>query len=227
MTNTFLINCKLYSVSKVHSFSLFFYIWTILWCTQVYLFLTNIVGVWAKFDVYVYIYVYDIQETVFAFFDSARGYDLADEDKYLAANNIAPRTTSPAQHEESDDMIVMGGDGKSKSMVISTSMSVNDFDLIRVIGKGAYGIISVCLSIYLSISVCMYVCITLSITLPFYLSIYLYMHLYIDIAKSVFCNTQVYLLSDTKIRRYMTICLGYDDTKCDASDKTPLEWSHT
>ncbi|KAF0734256.1 AGC protein kinase, variant [Aphanomyces euteiches] len=92
-------------------------------------------------------------ETVFAFFDSARGYDLAEEQKYMEQMYGAqphfeppPLYSQPPrqdQHDDGDMVIENIIDTKSRvtsrSMVISTSMSVTDFDLLSVVGKGAYG----------------------------------------------------------------------------------------
>ncbi|TMW59079.1 hypothetical protein Poli38472_007224 [Pythium oligandrum] len=103
-------------------------------------------------------------ETVFAFFESARGSmpdepmmedDLLDEmsrlSQYAYAGAAAAAMAAYQQdHQDDAEMLIddsgLGGDegGPSsrtmrRSMVISTSMSVNDFDLLSVVGKGAYG----------------------------------------------------------------------------------------
>ncbi|EQC33387.1 AGC protein kinase [Saprolegnia diclina VS20] len=85
-------------------------------------------------------------ETVFAFFDSARGYDLADEQQYMEAmQNHTPQPPPAEQgtHEDGDMVIetIVDRDSRvtSRSMVISKTMSVTDFDLLSVVGKGAYG----------------------------------------------------------------------------------------
>ncbi|ETV99069.1 AGC protein kinase, variant [Aphanomyces invadans] len=93
-------------------------------------------------------------ETVFAFFDSARGYDLAEEQQfmeqvygqqptYTQPPPLHPQPPAQGQHEDGDMVIEHVVDTKSRvtssSMVISTSMSVADFDLLSVVGKGAYG----------------------------------------------------------------------------------------
>ncbi|TDH69833.1 hypothetical protein CCR75_002361 [Bremia lactucae] len=103
--------------------------------------------------------------TVFAFFDSAQGSmpdegaedELMDEMSRLsqyAYAGAAALSSVPYQREHYDDAEFqvedvtrahpMGTRTNSartsrRSMVISTSMSVNDFDLLSVVGKGAYG----------------------------------------------------------------------------------------
>lgn len=109
-------------------------------------------------------------ETVFAFFDSARG-SMPDEpvedelmmdemsrlSQYAYAGAAAVSSAAYLQEHMEDAEIREDGQrngeggGNSmgsrhsnarssrRSMVISTSMSVNDFDLLSVVGKGAYG----------------------------------------------------------------------------------------
>ncbi|KAG2786511.1 hypothetical protein Pcac1_g4567 [Phytophthora cactorum] len=103
-------------------------------------------------------------DTVFAFFDSARGSmpdepaedELMDEMSRLsqyAYAGAAAMSSAPHQQEHMEDAEFhveedvgnhLGRRSNSarssrRSMVISTSMSVNDFDLLSVVGKGAYG----------------------------------------------------------------------------------------
>ncbi|KAG1687564.1 hypothetical protein DVH05_004761 [Phytophthora capsici] len=106
-------------------------------------------------------------DTVFAFFDSARGSmpdepaedELMDEMSRLsqyAYAGAAAMSSVPHQREHMEDAEFhveedsttagnhLGSRTNStrssrRSMVISTSMSVNDFDLLSVVGKGAYG----------------------------------------------------------------------------------------
>ncbi|KAL4086442.1 hypothetical protein PRIC1_014146 [Phytophthora ramorum] len=106
-------------------------------------------------------------DTVFAFFDSARGSmpdepaedELMDEMSRLsqyAYAGAAAMSSAPHQQEHMEDAEFhveeegasagnhLGSRSNSarnsrRSMVISTSMSVNDFDLLSVVGKGAYG----------------------------------------------------------------------------------------
>ncbi|CAI5707920.1 unnamed protein product [Peronospora farinosa] len=105
-------------------------------------------------------------DTVFAFFDSARGSmpnepaedELMDEMSRLsqyAYAGAAALLSAPHQQEHLDDAEFHDEDetksgnhlerrtssarSSRRSMVISTSMSVNDFDLLSVVGKGAYG----------------------------------------------------------------------------------------
>ncbi|EEY63375.1 ribosomal protein S6 kinase, putative [Phytophthora infestans T30-4] len=103
-------------------------------------------------------------DTVFAFFDSARGSmpdkvaedELMDEMSRLsqyAYAGAAAMSSAPHQQEHLEDAEFhveedvgnhLGRRSNSarssrRSMVISTSMSVNDFDLLSVVGKGAYG----------------------------------------------------------------------------------------
>lgn len=112
-------------------------------------------------------------DTVFAFFESARGSMpddpmedelLMDEmsrlSQYAHAGAAAAVAMSSYQKEhfedaemlvEEDSTVMHTGSSSSsssssgstrnarRSMVISTSMSVNDFDLLSVVGKGAYG----------------------------------------------------------------------------------------
>jgi serine/threonine protein kinase len=97
-------------------------------------------------------------DTVFAFFESARGSmpDEPMEDELLmdemsrlsqyAYAGAAAAAMSSYQKEHLDDAEMLiddeggsGGHTARRSMVISTSMSVNDFDLLSVVGKGAYG----------------------------------------------------------------------------------------
>lgn len=91
-------------------------------------------------------------DTVFAFFESARG-SMPDEDpmeeemvhqmsEYAYAGISAMSGMYMQEHQEDAEMIHDEGENgmqPSRSMVISTSMSVNDFDLLSVVGKGAYG----------------------------------------------------------------------------------------
>ncbi|KAE9337785.1 hypothetical protein PF008_g12370 [Phytophthora fragariae] len=105
-------------------------------------------------------------DTVFAFFDSARGSmpdepaedELMDEMSRLsqyAYAGAAAMSSVPHQREHLEDAEFqveeetasagnhLGSRSNSarssrRSMVISTSMSVNDFDLLSVVGKGAY-----------------------------------------------------------------------------------------
>ncbi|KAE9219512.1 hypothetical protein PF005_g7846 [Phytophthora fragariae] len=107
-------------------------------------------------------------DTVFAFFDSARGSmpdepaedELMDEMSRLsqyAYAGAAAMSSVPHQREHLEDAEFqveeetpsagnhLGSRSNSarssrRSMVISTSMSVNDFDLLSVVGKGAYGV---------------------------------------------------------------------------------------
>lgn len=71
--------------------------------------------------------------TVFAFFESAQGS--------LPPSTAGMDMSSPYDEELDDDMVTVTDEeeGRGKSMVISTSMSVKDFDLLSVVGKGAYG----------------------------------------------------------------------------------------
>ncbi|KAJ0398080.1 hypothetical protein P43SY_001170 [Pythium insidiosum] len=104
-------------------------------------------------------------ETVFAFFESARGSmpdeQVMDDDLMMdemsrlsqyAHNGVAAAAAAAAvamtsqQREHLDDAEMFieeeetsSGRSSRRSMVISTSMSVNDFDLLSVVGKGAYG----------------------------------------------------------------------------------------
>lgn len=94
-------------------------------------------------------------DTVFAFFESARGSmreepmedELMDEmsrlSQYAYAGAAAVSSASHLrEHQDDAEMVSIeeeGGRNSRKSMVISTSMSVNDFDLLSVVGKGAYG----------------------------------------------------------------------------------------
>ncbi|DAZ99136.1 TPA: hypothetical protein N0F65_010220 [Lagenidium giganteum] len=94
-------------------------------------------------------------DTVFAFFESARGSmpeepmedELMDEmsrlSQYAYAGAAAVSSASHLrEHQDDAEMISVedeNGRNSRKSMVISTSMSVNDFDLLSVVGKGAYG----------------------------------------------------------------------------------------
>ncbi|KAG3103735.1 hypothetical protein PI125_g13803 [Phytophthora idaei] len=103
-------------------------------------------------------------DTVFAFFDSARGSmpdepaedELMDEMSRLsqyAYAGAAAMSSAPHQQEHMEDAEFhveedvgnhLGRRSNTarssrRSMVISTSMSVNDFDLLSVVGKGAYG----------------------------------------------------------------------------------------
>uniref|UniRef100_M4BTT3 Protein kinase domain-containing protein n=1 Tax=Hyaloperonospora arabidopsidis (strain Emoy2) TaxID=559515 RepID=M4BTT3_HYAAE len=105
--------------------------------------------------------------TVFAFFDSARGSmpdepaddELMDEmrrlSQYAYAGAAAISSAShqlehleDAEFREEVEVLSFGNHvgrptnsarSSRRSMVISTSMSVNDFDLLSVVGKGAYG----------------------------------------------------------------------------------------
>lgn len=108
-------------------------------------------------------------DTVFAFFDSARGSmpdepvedELMDEMSRLseyAYAGAAAMSSAAYLQEHMEDAEIFDEDGNPvtaptnpmgsrhsnarssrRSMVISTSMSVNDFDLLSVVGKGAYG----------------------------------------------------------------------------------------
>ncbi|GMF16165.1 unnamed protein product [Phytophthora lilii] len=106
-------------------------------------------------------------DTVFAFFDSARGSmpdeqtedELMDEmsrlSQYAYAGAAAMSSVSHQQEHMEDAEFHIDEESTSvgnhlgsrsnsarssrRSMVISTSMSVNDFDLLSVVGKGAYG----------------------------------------------------------------------------------------
>lgn len=74
--------------------------------------------------------------TVFAFFESAQNSlpDVEEEEESMGRFDSIDDCEMIIDDEVGED-----GSSRGKSMVISTSMSVNDFDLLSVVGKGAYG----------------------------------------------------------------------------------------
>lgn len=88
--------------------------------------------------------------TVFAFFESARNF-AAEAELKSEMDAISQHEAVPEAHEEDAEMIAHQEDilevryngarrsSRARSMIVSTSMSVSDFELLAVVGKGAYG----------------------------------------------------------------------------------------
>nr|CCA16558.1 ribosomal protein S6 kinase putative [Albugo laibachii Nc14] len=90
-------------------------------------------------------------DTVFAFFESARNF-VAETESKSEMDQIPHFEAVFEAHEEDAEMIAFHDDleeesksegarrsSRARSMVISTSMSVSDFEMLAVVGKGAYG----------------------------------------------------------------------------------------